>query len=331
MTSVTLARRPVGNPVVEDFALREEPIPTVQDGEFLLTNHFVSLDAGFRNWMNEGTGDNVLPAMPLNEPVMGLVVGSVTESRHSDYAVGTRLMARTAWQTHSLSDGSHFIVVLDDTETYADNLYLGVLGDTGLSAYFGMQDIGKPKAGETVLISAAAGAVGTVAGQIATLHGARAVGITGSDKKAERLVAELGYAATINHREPLEEQFSQACPNGIDVYFDNVGGPLLETVLNHINTGARIALCGAVATYGDPQPGPSNLFQLVTKEAVMQGFFAHTQVERYPAARRQLAEWMEEGKLIAPEYRLTGIESVGQAFADLFSGRNFGKTVVALV
>jgi NADPH-dependent curcumin reductase CurA len=329
-TSVVLARRPDGNPRPEDFSLVTTPVTEPGPGELLLKNRYVSLDAGFRNWMDEGAGDDVLPAMPLDEPVMGLVMGEVVASHHPDYDVGDWLMARIAWQEYSLSDGSHFIVKIDRDEGYPMNYYLGVLGDTGLSAYFGMEDIGQPRKGETVVVSAAGGAVGSIAGQIAAIHGARTVGIAGGEGKCRRLVEELGYDAAIDHRAPLAEQFERTCPDGIDVYFDNVGGPLLESVLAHINTGARIALCGAVATYGKPQPGPSNLFQLVAKEALMRGFFAHTQVERYPAARAQLAAWLQAGDLVAPEYMLNGIENVGPAFCDLFAGRNFGKTVVKL-
>jgi len=330
MTSVVLARRPNGNPVPEDFSLQRQPLPSPGPGQALIKNHYISLDAGFRNWMDEGAGDAVLPAMAIGAPVMGLVMGEVLESRHPDYAAGDWLMARIAWQDYSLADDSHFIVKIDPAESYPMNYYLGVLGDTGLSAYFGMTDIGKPQAGETVLVSAAGGAVGSIAGQLAAIAGARVVGIAGGEDKCARLLSELGYDAAIDHRGDLQAQFSAACPDGVDVYFDNVGGPLLETVLEHINVGARIALCGAVATYGNPQPGPSNLFQLITREATMRGFFAHTQVARYPEARAQLAAWLEAGELRAPEYMLEGIASVGPAFCDLFAGRNFGKTIVKL-
>ena len=329
-TSVLLARRPQGNPVAQDFALRTDPLEPLQEGQFRMRNSFISLDAGFRNWMNEGAGDAVLPAMALNQPVMGLVMGEVVESKHAEYAIGEWLMARIAWQEYSVSDGSDFIVKIDPNEPYPMNYYLGVLGDTGLSAYFGMVDIGQPQAGETALVSAAAGAVGSIAGQIAKIYGAKSIGITSSEEKGRRLISELNYDAAINHRGNVAEQLATQCPNGIDVYFDNVGGPILEHVLNHINIGARIVLCGAVATYGQTLPGPSNLFQLVTKEARMEGFFAHTQADRYPAARAELAKWLDQGKLVAPEYMQTGIESVGPAFADLFAGSNFGKTVVQL-
>ena len=280
--------------------------------------------------MDEGAGDNVLPAMPIDEPVMGLVMGEVVESLHDDYQVGDWLMARIAWQEYSVADDTQFIVKIDPNEPYPMNYYLGVLGDTGLSAYFGMLDNGQPKAGETVLVSAAAGAVGSIAGQIAGICGARAVGIVGSEEKGQRIVEELGYDAAIDHTGDIAEQLASVCPDGVDVYFDNVGGPILEHVLDAINIGSRIVLCGAVSTYGSPGSGPGNLFQLVTKESLMQGFFAHTQVDRYPEARKALAGWKDEGKLNAPEYMLEGIASVGPAFCDLFAGRNFGKTIVKL-
>lgn len=329
-TSVVLARRPMGKPQPEDFTLVTTPVPELGSGQLLLKNHFISLDAGFRNWMDEGSGDEVLPAMPIDAPVMGLVLGQVQQTEHPDYAAGEWIMARLAWQEYSVTDASDFLIKVPVEEGYPPNYFLGVLGDTGLSAYFGMLDIGKPAAGETVLVSAAGGAVGSIAGQIATLKGARAVGIAGGKEKCARLVSELGYAAGIDHHGDVAAQLAEHCPDGVDVYFDNVGGPLLETVLDHISLGARIALCGAVATYGDPQPGPANLFQLTTREARMEGFFAHTQVERYPAAREELAGWLAAGQIVAPEYRLHGIDQVGPAFCDLFAGKNFGKTVVEL-
>ena len=329
-TSVVLARRPAGAPVTDDFALVTEPLGAPGDGELLLKNHFISLDAGFRNWMDEDSGDEVLPAMPLGEPVMGLVLGEVIESRHPDFSTGTWLMARLAWQHYSITDASDFLIRLPEPLEAEPAAYLGLLGDTGLSAYFGLRDIGRPVAGETVLVSAAAGAVGSVAGQIAQIMGARAVGITSGSSKGQRLISELGYDAAVDRTADLATELRSACPDGIDVYFDNVGGPMLEPVIDQLNEGGRIVLCGAVSTYGNEQPGPRNLFQLVTKQASMAGFLTHTRAEEYPEARARLARWLAAGKITAPEYRLEGIESVAQAFCDLFAGRNFGKTLVAL-
>ncbi len=328
--SVALARRPDGNPVPEDFDLIEEELPPLADGELLLANEFVSLDAGFRNWMDADSGDAVLPAMALGAPVMGLVLGTVLESRHPDFEPGTRLMARLAWQEHTITDATDFLIRLPEPLEADAAHYLGILGDTGLSAFFGLRDVGRPAPGDTVLVSAAAGAVGSIAGQLARIMGARAVGITSGADKAARLREDLGYDAVIDRREALPAQLASTCPAGVDVYFDNVGGPMLETVIDHLAEGARVVLCGAVSTYGRETAGPRNLFQLVTRQATMSGFLTHTRAEEYPAARAELARWLKEGKLVAPEHRLQGIEQVAQAFSDLFAGRNFGKTIVEL-
>ena len=231
-TQVLLKQRPQGAPVADDFEAVTTTLIRPQEGEALIKNEYISMDAGFRNWMDEDAGDAVLPAMALGQPVMGLTVGVVAESRHATLKEGDLVMGRLAWEQYSLA-GDDFLVVLDhqDADT-PKHFHLGILGDTGMSAYFGLTDIGQPKAGETVVISAAGGAVGYVAGQIAKLMGAgRVVGLTSSNIKGERLKSELGYDAFINYQESdLDQQFSAACPNGIDVYFDNVGGPILETV-----------------------------------------------------------------------------------------------------
>lgn len=330
---VVLASRPAGAPRESDFRVEARPLADPAQGQILCRNLFVSLDAGFRNWMDADSGDNVLPAMRLGEPVMGLTVSRVLESRHPEFEPGDLLMARFAWEEFTVSDAGDFISRLPRDAGQPLSYYLGVLGDTGLSAYFGLMDYGRVQPGETVVVSAAAGAVGSIAGQIARILGARAVGICGGAAKAARLVRELGYHATIDRTAgDLHGAVAEACPNGVDVYFDNVGGPLLEVLLDHINEDARILLCGSVATYNEPEPppGPRNLFQLTTKHAHMHGFMTHLQLPRYDEARRVLTGWIEAGRLVVPEYRLQGIESVPRAFCDLFRGANFGKTVVEL-
>ena len=232
-----------------------------------------------------------------------------------------------------MADGSEFISRLPAPPPCPLNYYLGVLGDTGLSAYFGLVEIARPRAGETVLISAAGGAVGSIAGQIAKRFGARTVGIAGGSEKCARLVSQLRYDAALDRRSvDLAAAMTGACPGGIDVYFDNVGGPLLEVVLDHINPGARVVLCGAVASYGAERPlaGPSNLFQLVTKQATVYGFLTHTRAAQYDAARQILTDWIGSGEIVPVEYQLRGIDNVGRAFCDLFAGRNCGKTIVQL-
>ena len=328
-TQVLLARRPNGAPIAEDFEVRTQPVAPIAAGEALIENHYVSLDAGFRNWMDEDAGDDVLPAMAIGAPVMGLTVGRVIDSQHPTLEKGQLVMGRLAWEAYSIAKDD-FLIVLEESDVPL-HYHLGILGDTGMSAYFGLKDIGQPTAQDTVVISAAGGAVGYVAGQIAKIMGAkRVIGVTSSAAKGERLVAELGYDGFISHRsETLHEDIESACPEGIDVYFDNVGGPLLEVILEHINDGARIPFCGAVADYARLAPqGPSNLFQLVTHSAKLEGFMTHLQVERYPEARQQLLSWISQGQLksVAEEYE--GVENCGVAFANLFAGVNFGKSVV---
>jgi NADPH-dependent curcumin reductase CurA len=329
---VVLSRRPAGNPVEADFAVMSESLPEIPEGCFLTRNDYVSLDAGFRNWMNEDSGDEILPAMPLQAPVMGLVLAEVLESKHPDYAVGDKLMARFAWQTHSLSDGTDFIARLPAELEFNPSAYMGVLGDTGMSAYFGITDIAQLTSEDTVLISGAGGAVGSIAGQIAKLMGARVIGIVGSEAKAEWIRNTLGYDAAVVRSDDtsLSEAIQDACPNGVDVFFDNVGGQTLEAAITNMNHRGRLVLCGAISGYGVTPHGPNNLFELITKELSVEGFMTHFRHERYDEAREQLSQWLREGVIQSPEHRLEGIENVGKAFADLFAGENFGKTIVAL-
>ncbi|MDG2460526.1 MAG: NADP-dependent oxidoreductase [Luminiphilus sp.] len=332
MHSVVLARRPAGNPVEADFAVMSESLPVIPEGSFLTRNDYVSLDAGFRNWMNEDSGDEILPAMPLSAPVMGLVLAEVLESKHPDYAIGDKLMARFAWQTHSLSDGTDFIARLPAELEFNPSAYMGVLGDTGMSAYFGITDIAQLTSEDTILISGAGGAVGSIAGQIAKLMGARVIGIVGSEAKAEWIRNTLGYDAAVVRSEDtsLSEAIQDACPNGVDVFFDNVGGKTLEAAITNMNHRGRLVLCGAISGYGVIPHGPNNLFELITKELSVEGFMTHFRHERYDEAREQLSAWLRQGVIQSPEHRLEGIENVGKAFADLFAGENFGKTIVAL-
>ena len=328
-TQVLLARRPNGAPTAEDFEVRTQPVAPIASGEALIENHYVSLDAGFRNWMDEDAGDDVLPAMAIGAPVMGLTVGRVIDSQHPTLEEGQLVMGRLAWEAYSVAKDD-FLIVLEESDVPL-HYHLGILGDTGMSAYFGLKDIGQPTAQDTVVISAAGGAVGYVAGQIAKIMGAkRVIGVTSSTAKGERLVAELGYDGFISHRsETLHDDIKSTCPEGIDVYFDNVGGPLLEVILEHINDGARIPFCGAVADYARLAPqGPSNLFQLVTHSAKLEGFMTHLQVERYPEAREQLLSWISQGQLKSVVQEYEGVENCGVAFANLFAGINFGKSVV---
>ncbi|MBO6658154.1 MAG: NADP-dependent oxidoreductase [Pseudomonadales bacterium] len=330
-TQVVLARRPKGRPLPEDFEVVQTEVPEPGEGEALMQNLFVSLDAGFRNWMDEGAGDEVLPAMEIGAPVMGLVAGKVLKSNRDDMQEGQVLVGRLAWEAYSIATAADLMVPIEDKFDQPANLFLGLLGDTGLSAYFGLTRVAHLQPGETVVISAAGGAVGNAAGQIAKAMGAgKVVGFAGSADKCRWLEDEVGYDATINYREEnVDEALASVCPDGIDVYFDNVGGDLLEPVLNHINYQARIPFCGAVADYADEDgTGPKNLFRLVANCARLEGFMTHYWVEDYEAARDVLVGWLNEGKLKNFEASYDGVENCGVAFSDLFAGKNFGKAIV---
>lgn len=332
---VVLAKRPVGNPEYDDFELLSSPLRDIQAGEFLSKNLYISLDAGFRNWMNESSGDEVLPALPLGEAVMSLTLSKVIESNHSDYQVGDMLMARFSWEEYTISAGEDFIIKLPRELEFPHSYYLGILGDTGMSAYFAMNDIGKPKPGETVLVSAAGGAVGSIAGQIAKIMGARTVGISSSEEKCQRLIDELAYDAVVNRNAPegIDAAIAKACPNGVDVYLDSVGGETLQAAISNLTLRGRIALIGSITHYNADEEGPkgpNNLFELVAKEALMQGFMTHMHEDRYEEVREQLQAWVASGQLKSIEYALDGIENAGVAFCHLYAGRNFGKTVVKI-
>jgi NADPH-dependent curcumin reductase CurA len=319
--------------VVDDFAVVESEIASPGEGEALLENLYISMDAGFRNWMDEDAGDEVLPAMELGKPVMGLTAGRVVESNRADLVVGQVLVGRLAWEEYSIATSADLLVPIEEKFKQPANMFLGLLGDTGLSAYFGLARVADLQAGETVLVSAAGGAVGNAAGQIAKAMGAgKVIGFAGSDEKCRWLEGEVGYDATINYKSgDVDAALGEVCPDGVDVYFDNVGGDLLQPVLNHINYQARIPFCGAVADYTALEgSGPTNLFQLVTNCAKLEGFMTHYWVEDYEVARDTLVGWLNDGKIKNFEARYEGVASCGQAFSDLFAGRNFGKAIVDL-
>jgi len=331
---VLLRARPHGTPRESDFECDETVVPEIHDGQFLIRNLYLSIDAGFRQWMNEGAGDGYMEAMALGEPVVGLVLGEVVASRHPDHEVGSLVMGRTRWEEWSIADGTEYLAPITSVPGVALSHHLGALGPTGLTAYFGLRDVGKPKPGETVVVSTAAGAVGTIASQIAKLEGCRVVGLASSEDKCRWLVEEVGIDAAIDYRSPegLAAGFARHCPNGIDVYFDNVGGAVLDAALAHLAMHARVVMCGALASYDPtrPAPGVTNLFKLVTQRASMAGFMVTDHVAEYPAAVTQLADWIVSGRLRPIEDLREGIEATPRAFCDMFRGGNRGKLVVRL-
>jgi NADPH-dependent curcumin reductase len=324
---LVLVKRPVGEVTPDSFALREEPAPQPQEGEALVRNRYLSLDPTQQGWMKY---DTYMPAIPLGEVVRSSGVGEVAESRSPLYTKGQLVTGLVGWQEWSIADGGGRRMQPVPAGISPEDA-VSVFGITGLTAYFGLLDVGKPKAGETLVVSGAAGATGSVAGQIGKIVGCRVVGIAGGPEKCRWLVEELGFDAAIDYkRDDVGAALAAACPKGVDVYFDNVGGEILDAVLLRINRGARIALCGAISTYTQeaPPPGPRHLIQLVVKHGVMEGFLVLDYVARFGEAVAALAKWKGEGRLTSRVDVVDGLEHTPAAFRRLFTGGNTGKLLV---
>lgn len=331
---ILLRQRPQGTLRESDFMLVSRPVRELRDGEYLTRNLYFSLDAGFRKWMNTGADDNYLTAMEVGAPVQSIVLGRVEASRHPDYPVGSLVIGRSAWESYSVFDGSDFLQALEHDGSFPLHEYVATLGPTGMTAYFGLIDIGRPRSGDTVLVSAAGGAVGSVVGQIAHILGCRTVGITSSEAKCRWLKEELGYDAAINHRAPggLAAGIAEHLPDGFDIYFDNVGGPMLDQAVQHMKLGARVVLCGAIADYdqNDRESGVFHMWQFIVKRASAAGFMFSDYVERYPEAVRALSKWLAEGRLKSVVDIREGIAQTPKAFCDMLEGRSRGKCIVRL-
>jgi NADPH-dependent curcumin reductase len=325
-----LAARPVGLPKPSDWEYVEEPAPEPADGQFLVEIEYLSLDPAMRGWMNEGR--SYVPPVGIGEVMRAGGIGRVVESRHPERKVGEVVFGVFGVQRYAVSDGSGVTPV--DTTLAPAPVHLGVLGMTGLTAYFGLLDIGRPEPGQTVVVSGAAGAVGSVAGQIARIMGCRAVGIAGGPEKCEFITEELGFDAAIDYkRGDVRAQLREHAPNGVDVYFDNVGGDILDEVLRRIARGARIVICGAISQYNAEQPprGPANYMQLLVARASMTGFLVFDYAERYPEGVAQLARWRASGELRSREDVVRGgLERFPEVFLMLFRGENTGKLILQL-
>jgi NADPH-dependent curcumin reductase CurA len=325
-----LAARPVGTFKESDFEWAQEPVQALKDGELLVHNHYLSLDPTNRGWANEA--DTYLPAVKLGDVMRGGGIGVVEESRNPNFKAGDRVSGLVGWQEYTVSDGASLSKLPDNPETPL-TAYMGLFGHIGLTAYYGLLDVGKPKAGETLVVSAAAGAVGSLVGQIGKIVGCRVVGIAGSDKKCQWLTEELGFDVAINYKkEKVPEALKRACPNGIDVYFENVGGEILDAVLALINLRARISLCGLISQYNATErvPGAYNLAMLIVKRARIEGFLVSDYMDRAQEAMAQLGRWLMEGKI---KYRVDvveGLEQAPSAINRLFDGSNQGKLVVKI-
>lgn len=325
-----LASRPVGEPTPTDVPFRDVPVSQPGEGEVLLKNLFISLDPAIRGWMSDAP--NYIEPIALGDPIRSSVVARVVSSTSPDFTAGDVVMSVGAWEQYMIAPAAA-LNKLDEGLSIPLSNFLGVLGPTGLTAYFGLLDVGQPKAGETVLVSAAAGAVGSVVGQIAKMQGCRVVGMAGTEAKCQWLTGELDFDAAINYKTcgDYQQAISAACPDGVDVYFDNVGGEILDAALMCLNKFARVAVCGWISTYNTPNaPGPVNLWQLVAQSATIRGFVILDYLDRFPEGIAQLAEWVMAGKLQFREEVVDGLDNVLPTFLRLFDGSNEGKLVIRL-
>ncbi|GAB3790752.1 NADP-dependent oxidoreductase [Dyella agri] len=329
---ILLATRPHGLPVPQDFRLDESPVPEPQEGQLLLRTLYLSLDPYMRNLMN-AEGASYAPAVAVGAPMVGGTVNRVVASRHPDFRAGDLVLGNAGWQDYALSDGSGLTPLGDMPRP---SLALGALGMPAFTAYVGLLDIGQPQPGETVVVGAATGAVGAVVGQLAKLKGARVVGIAGGAEKCRLAVEELGYDACLDRHAPqLAERLAAACPDGIDVYFESVGGEVLDAVLPLLNNHARVPVCGVIAHYNDhalpagPDHRPALLSTVLQKRIRMQGFvILDHYATRFADFRREMGEWIATGRVQAREDVVDGLDHAPTAFIGLLEGRNTGKLVV---
>lgn len=327
---IVLASRPVGKPTPDNFRLDETAIPAPSDGQVLLGIRYLSLDPYMRGRMSAAR--SYAKPVAIGEVMEGGTVARVLASRHPDYAVDDVVLSHSGWQTHALSDGTGLRKL--DPAAAPVSTALGVLGMPGFTAYAGLLTIGRPKAGETVVVAAASGPVGSAVGQIARIHGARAVGIAGGADKCA-FVRTLGFDAAIDHRAPdLAAQLAAACPKGIDVYFENVGGAVWDAVFPLLNDFARIPVCGLIAQYNATGefPGPDRLpvvmRDVLSKSLTIRGFIQREFIDQRPAFYREMAGWIASGRLRYREDIVEGLDRAPEAFIGLLEGRNFGKLVI---
>ncbi|OBI72756.1 NADP-dependent oxidoreductase [Mycobacterium asiaticum] len=329
-TVCRLANRPVGLPKVSDWQIAEESVGTVSEGQFLVRVEYLSVDPAMRTWMNAGR--SYVPPVEIGEVMRAGGIGRVIDSQHPKFAVGDEVYGTFGVQRYAISDGRDVTSV--DTTLAPAPVHLGALGISGLTAYFGLLDVGKPQPGQTVVISGAAGSVGSIAGQIARINGCRVVGIAGGPDKCRWLVEELGFDAAIDYRTgDLRRQLKVHAPNGIDVFFDNVGGPTLEAALARLARGARVVICGAISQYNatDELRGPANYMQLLVARASMTGFVIFDYADRYGEAVVRLADWLRSGELRSHEQVVHGdVGDFPDVLLALFRGENTGKLILAL-
>lgn len=324
-----LARRPHGMVGPENFEYVETPVPEPGPGEVLVRNAYLSFDPTQRGWMEDRP--SYLPPVAIGEPMRAGSVGRVVASNRPDFAVGDWVQGTGGWQDYFVTDGGGAVPLRRVPEGVPPTMVLSVLGVTGLTAYWGMLDLGRPEPGQTVLVSGAAGATGSVAGQIARIRGARVVGIAGGPEKCAWLKETARFDEAIDYKhEDVRARIAETCPKGIDVYFDNVGGEILEAALDHLAMHARVVLCGGISSYNatEPPPGPRNLLNLVIMRARMEGFIVLDYYDRAGEAVKDLLGWIQRGELHHEEDVQEGFANIPATLQRLFTGQNRGKQLL---
>jgi NADPH-dependent curcumin reductase CurA len=321
-----LAARPTGMPDRTDWDYTEQPVSDPEDGEVVVKVLYISLDPAMRGWMNEAR--SYVPPVGIGEVMRAIAVGEVVLSRHADFAEGALVTGLLGVQEYAVVNGAALTKL--DPDLAPLPVYLNVLGMPGMTAYFGLLDVGRLQPGETVVVSGAAGAVGATAGQIAKVKGCTVVGIAGGPEKCRLLVEDYGFDHAIDYKaEDVRSALKEVCPRGVDVYFDNVGGPVLEAVLARLARGARIVLSGAVSQYNEKKmKGPSNYMSLLVNRASMTGFVVFDYANRYDEAAREMGPWLKEGKLKSQEDVVEGLETFPETLLKLFKGENSGKLIL---
>lgn len=326
---IILVSRPKGMPSLSNFELRNAYLPNLSQNEILIRSFYLSVDPYMRRRMGGRLSSH--PPFELNECLTGKVIGKIIESKNPIFKVGDVVKGRLSWADYSITDGSEIEKI--DLDGIPLTAALNALGSPGMTAYFGILDLGQPKIDETVVISGAAGAVGMIVGQIAKIKGCRVVGITGSTEKAEFLLKNLGFDAAVNYKNPhYAEKLEIACPKGVDIYFDNVGGPVTDQILLLINKFSRIVLCGQISTYNvdEPDIGLRHFRTLIVKSAVAKGLIVWDYKERFNEALQQITQWIKEKRLKNYETITEGLENAPKAFLGLFKGENIGKQLVKI-
>lgn len=326
---VLLNARPVGVPGAEYFRVETAPVDPLKDGEFLVHNHFLSVDPAMRGWVNDTP--NYLPPVPVGDVMRAFSVGEIIRSNHRDYKVGEMVSGLFGWQRYAISDGQNVMRRVTDPDL-SPSLALGILGLNGITAYFGLLDVCNPQAGETVVVSTAAGSVGSCVGQLAKIKGCRTVGIAGGPEKVALCKSEFGYDHAIDYKgtADLSKEIAESCPDGVNAYFDNTCGPITDAVFEHLALGARITVCGTASIHEwDPLPiGPRVHRQLMVNRARMTGFLVLDYKDRYKDAVAELADWVRGGQITSREHILNSMDEAPGSLQMLYQGKNTGKLLI---